>query len=395
MTSPAVITLREYQSHPVSREILSEAAAREVIRRWPTDVSIRPDWNGTHWEVTAGGVVGHLPVDATVALSIQPKIPMANLFGMLEIAYRAEIKFFDHNMTCNSLREFYDRLASVLAKRVLGRARRGLYRSYISEEENLCYIRGSIDRQEFLRPRTSAALRCHYQEHTGDIEDNQILVWTLSRIARSGLCGPAALSQVRAAFRVTRGAARSIPFEPADCVKRLYNRLNLDYGPMHGLCRFFLEHTGPSFVYGDHVMVPFKIDMARLYELFVAEWLRAHLPPEYRLGVQEHVVASDGVLRCSIDLVIYSLLDDAPLCVLDTKYKDTNRPAETDIYQVNAYADLKGCARAFLVYPTTQIRPGTISFANKRIECLSFCIDGDLDAAGAAFLLQLLEAIGN
>ncbi|MFH1490851.1 MAG: DNA methyltransferase [Pseudomonadota bacterium] len=32
-------------------------------------------------------------------------------------------------------------------------------------------------------------LHCHFEEHTGDIEDNQILAWTMLKIARCGLCG--------------------------------------------------------------------------------------------------------------------------------------------------------------------------------------------------------------
>ena len=36
----------------------------------------------------------------------------------------------------------------------------------------------------------------------------------------------------------------------AECVGRLYNRLSDDYEPLHGLCRFILEQSGPGIAGG-------------------------------------------------------------------------------------------------------------------------------------------------
>ena len=109
-------------------------------------------------------------------------------------------------------------------------------------------------------------LRCHFQEHTGDIEDNQILAWTLHTIARTGLCSERVLPAVRKAYRSLQGLLHSNRFPQKHCVKRLYHRLNEDYRPLHGLCRFFLEHTGPTNRPGDKSMLPFLINMALLFE---------------------------------------------------------------------------------------------------------------------------------
>ena len=48
------------------------------------------------------------------------------------------------------------------------------------------------------------------------------------------------------------------------CVGRTYNRLNADYEPMHALCRFFLENSGPAHARGDRSMLPFLVNMPRL-----------------------------------------------------------------------------------------------------------------------------------
>ena len=83
-------------------------------------------------------------------------------------------------------------------------------------------------------------LHCAYEEHTSDVEENQILCWTLSVFARSGLCAERILSKVRRAYRELIGCTTAVSVSPKACIGRLYNRLNDDYKPLHGLCRFFL-----------------------------------------------------------------------------------------------------------------------------------------------------------
>jgi hypothetical protein len=39
-----------------------------------------------------------------------------------------------------------------------------------------------------------------------------------------------------------------------------------------------LENSGPAHERGSQSMLPFLVNMTRLYELFVSEWLKAHLP---------------------------------------------------------------------------------------------------------------------
>ncbi|MCX7038200.1 MAG: hypothetical protein NT005_03560 [Spirochaetes bacterium] len=58
------------------------------------------------------------------------------------------------------------------------------------------------------------------------------------------------------------------------------------------MCRFFLESSGPTHEPGGNLMLPFLVDMARLFELFVAEWLQQHI-------VQDHGHAHLG--RCRPD----------------------------------------------------------------------------------------------
>jgi 5-methylcytosine-specific restriction enzyme subunit McrC len=200
------------------------------------------------------------------------------------------------------------------------------------------------------------------------------------------------LPAVRTAYRSVQSFVTPVPFAPEACVGRLYNRLNEDYEPLHGLCRFFLEHSGPHLDSGDRAMLPFLIDMNRLFELFVAEWLAAHLPTTHFVKPQEHVeITASGDLEFIVDLVLYDAVEDRPLCVLDTKYKRPHTPATGDIEQVMAYAVSKRCLDAALIYPIHLQKPlATCVGGHINVKSLTFALDGDLDIAGRALVEELL-----
>ncbi len=138
-------------------------------------------------------------------------------------------------------------------------------------------------------------------------------------------------------------------------------------------------------------MIPFLVDMAKLYELFVAEWLKlkAQKLPDFVVKSQEKVViGQDGRIKFNIDLVVYERDTPKALFVLDTKYKAPDHPGNDDISQVVTYATAKGCHEAILIYP----KPINLDemIGKIRVRSLEFSLDGDLEEAGRRFLEDLL-----
>lgn len=397
--TPTLLSLTEYLPACFPQDVIPHGAGELLWRSYGKEVEVdfpSPKTEG-RWQLTSKGTVGYIPLGPELGLLLQPKVELDNLFRMLEYGYRLEsFRFLDGLVACGSLQEFYERLANVLAKRVLLRARRGLYREYVPEADRLPYVRGRLDVGRLIRSPWKVRLPCSYEEHTADVDDNQILAWTLTRIARSGLCTERVLPRVRRAYRALRGFASTEHCMPRDCVGRLYSRLNDDYHPMHALCRFFLEHTGPTHHLGDRSVLPFLVNMERLYELFVAEWLKAHLPERLLLKVQEKVRIGEGdVLTFSIDLVLYDVAEtENAVCVLDTKYKVSDRLEHGDVFQAVAYADMKGCDQAVLIYPTALSEPADVRVRDVRLRSMAFVLEGDLEQRGREFMWGLLEAIG-
>lgn len=397
-TPPRVIELTEASSSQFPPLALSKAEAELLWRNYGPQVAVdfpSPKTEG-QWQLTAQNWVGHIPLTPDFHLRLQPKVELGNLFQMLEYAYRLKsFRFLDGLITCQSLADFYERLAHVLAGRVLERGRQGFYRAYLPQTARLPYVRGRLEMRQASQTPGQINLACHYAVQTADIEDNQILAWTLWSIARSGLCSERTLPTVRRAYRALQGLVTLPSRPPRLDQERLYHRLNEDYRPMHALCRFFLEQSGPSYQAGDRPMLPFLVEMTRLYELFVAEWLKVHLPAHLMLEAQAKVdISASENLHFEIDLVLSEGgPGGAARSVLDTKYKTPTAPATDDIAQVVAYAQAKQCHEAILIYPAPLVRPLDSWVGDIRVRSLTFSLNGDLEQAGQRFLQELLAKV--
>ena len=392
-----MLQIREHETAELSREALAPELGEWLWKHHGSviEVDFPTPKTGDKWRLKAGGWVGHIPTPDGGGIRLEPKVQLANLFRMLEYAYRLKsIEFPDGLTDSNSLQEYFESLAHVLAKRVLDRIRRGIYRKYVEHDEDLQFIRGRIDIASRARAPWKLSHRCHFDDHTGDIDDNQILAWTLFGIARGGLRRHDVLRAVRRAYRAVVATASLEPHTAEACIGRVYHRLNEDYEPLHALCRFFLEHRGPTHESGERVMVPFLVDMARVFELFVAEWFAAHLPAPYEIRSQERVVVDKSArITFQIDLVIRNTATGRAVCVLDTKYKRHTTPENNDFFQIVSYANAQRCRRGVLVYPERTITPLNTDFRPYLIRTMAFVLDGDLEEAGRELLQELLDWI--
>jgi len=384
--------LVEYEPYTIRVEEFSEELALLLFSSYPTQIKIEgPSFqNKEGWKLTSQGWVGYIPLNEDFQFLLSPKIPIPNLFRMLEYAYKlTSFRFLEGFFDSDRIVDFYDRLAIHLSQLILNRIRQGLYRSYVSVSEGLPYVRGRIDVMAHLRATNQSILPCNYEDHTSDIEDNQILMWTLNRILECRLSSERSLPFVRQAYRVLQCYAYPTPFSPDECRNRLYNRLNQDYKPMHALCRFFLENTGPTINIGNRKMRPFLVDMDRLFELFVFEWLKQHLPENYTIRGQDHIIFKENPdLSIFIDISIEDTRTNTTTLIIDTKYKVPESAASADVQQVVAYAELKGCTRAMLVYPKNLKSPLSVLWGNKiHIESQAFNLDTEnIDQSGQALL---------
>ena len=399
------IEITEEQDEFLSRSALDEVTAKILLR----DRRFECDWpnpgNDFQYRIRSRGLVGIVPVDESVIV-IEPKAPVSSIFGMLEVAYDLQsFELLKGETTIGSLEELFERVVSILARRVLDRVRRGLYQEYVEHVDDLIYVRGRIDMRGNLRnvTRKNPAVRCRFEDLTSELEDNEILLWTLFVASRFRLRRPEVVEQVRRAYRAMAGSIPLAEKSPQSCIERFYTRLNDDYQPMHGLSRLLLDHAGPHLAEGNRTFIPFCLDMPTLFESFVAKWLTSHLPHDLEALPQFSAKLRANVpLRFDIDVLIRDRRTKRPMAVLDTKYKVAERLQEADIQQVVAYATRMGVRHAFLVYPScagagveAMVGPGAEALDSKSVQVRSlvFDIGFDLEESGSQFRQILLAKL--
>jgi len=404
-----IITLPEYSTQRLPATALAEETGALLWRRYDRQrgvlsVAFPSPASGQQWELTSHGWAGLIRATPELTLALAPRIAINNLFDMLEVAYGlASFHLLPGLVYSSSLEAVYERLAAALAEGVLRRAHLGLHGAYVAHRERLPFVRGRLLVEPVARQAGPPRVICDYEEHTVDVPDNQILAWTLWCIARSRICGKRVQPLVRRALRAVQATVTLVPTPSSACVGRQYDRLNEDYAPLHALCRFFLENSGPTHQSGEEPMAPFLVNMARLYEQYVAESLRRQLPPPWALRAQETVVhgaggdADDGArggthggVQFIIDLVLYDGAGTAH-AVLDTKYRPLQRAAAADVAQVVAYAQSKGCRRAVLLYPQPPSPPLDVMVGDVRVQTMPFRPGEGARRDGVALMRALLQ----
>jgi 5-methylcytosine-specific restriction enzyme subunit McrC len=392
------ITLVEYKAQIFNQEEIPEAIAERIWQNYRQYIEIEsPNFhNDKCWTIRAKSYIGLIPVTPDFTIRILPKTPISSVLKMLDwIDDFRTFKIFDQLTNCDSIEELGDHLANVLAKNILNRSKKGLFSTYISETHRLNLIRGRIDWQSAAHSPWDTRFHCHYDNHTTDIVDNQILRWTLYQLgATKTLFKAETKTRLRSAYRALSGSISLQNFSYQDCFNRSYNRLNEDYQALHLLCGFFLENLHPSHLKGSNKSLPFLIDTAILYEKFVYAWLKKNLPDNYSLKAQEHYHFAEG-FKCYIDLVLYDSITQKAIAVLDTKYKVPSQPSTDDIFQIIAYAHFKQTSKAFLIYPEQPQKYLDEFSHNVHVKTLEFSLDTSLSGRGQGFLDNLLHSLSS
>jgi len=371
---------------------LREELAIRIQESGFVDVEFPSPLNKRQFVLRTTSAIGLIPIDSETMLRIVPKVPVSNLFGMLEFVHELpSFQVYNGIGQVSAIEDIYERLARMLARGVLHRVRKGLDSDYVALEEDISVVRGRVDIQRTLRlnARGSSRLHCAYEARTIDINRNRVLLWALDCIPRLGLSSIAAIEEVRDARRALLGSVTLTEMTAKDCKAQEYNRLNSDYGILHALARFFLERMGPGIAHGDHRFIPFTVNMATLFQEYVTECLKSAAPSGLAVHRQHRAnLTGDFDLRFQMDAVVTNARTDEALVVVDAKYKTDAQPSSADIHQVVAYAAHLGAPRAILVYPTLLKKQGRATIGHVRtieVATVGLPLDSDLQMTRAQF----------
>src|SRR5688572_27570472 len=91
MSAASVRFLGLIEEEPLSlpETELDERTALLIHTRYQSQIEIQTPapWNGRRYQLSSRGWVGQLPVSPDLTLQVSPKVPVGNVFRMLEYAY--------------------------------------------------------------------------------------------------------------------------------------------------------------------------------------------------------------------------------------------------------------------------------------------------------------------
>jgi 5-methylcytosine-specific restriction enzyme subunit McrC len=334
---------------------MSRADVDLLLAEHRPHVELVPTHRRGRYRLTATGHVGTI-VLPTRRLVIRPKIPLANLFHLLDPANPPPV--IDDRAETVIGAEALDFLAGRLARLLAERAAAGLHRGYAERSERGPFLQGRPDVAAQVREGTRKdALHCHFEEFTADVPCNRVPKAVAELVLRSPLAGERARSLVRQALDGFDGI-QAAALGPDSFAQAEPGRLTEAYRPLFDLCRLLADGLAPAGREGATACPAFLIDMERVFEGYVTRGIMEAFAgrDRYRVDVQPRHVANRPVagqpdIHLRPDMVLAR--DGRAEVVVDAKWKDlAGSPLVTDdIYQVLAYCTALGVGRGVLVYP--------------------------------------------
>jgi len=224
-------------------------------------------------------------------------------------------------------------LASMLVKLTQQRMRIGLGRNYVEEKLLLRGIRGRINFSDSLKYHAfeRGQAYCEFQQYSQNVPKNQIVRSTLLRLVQIGQFGPNLVLAEKLRHSLRR-LARDL--DSVDLIelkldfihRQQLGRNDQDYRLMLAICELLLQRQMPTDSPGSNrlpVIDHAALALHRVYERFVANFYRLHLPawdviPQKRFGWHETI--PNMYLPSMVPDLFLQEKSSGRIIILDTKF---------------------------------------------------------------------------
>ncbi len=242
--------------------------------------------------------------------------------------------------------------------------RLGLPKTYITKNDRISCVRGTIDAVDYFRNNSSGKYLCSYREHSYDSPATALFIKAYEAVERYSFC-----QGTRNVYNAFLTANQGVKRSRQEILRTPYftNPFYNDYNVLIDLSKQIINQQGSHFD-SQHDSSAFFFDISMLFEYFIRKLIK-----------RDGILLRDGVLlrsksgqRCKIpagalgsymrklepDLVFES---DGDLYVFDVKYKAFDRRygvKREDLFQLHTYigqygngAPIRGCG---FIYPISE-----------------------------------------
>ena len=313
-------------------------------------LTVEPTERLGYRRVTARNYVGSINVSGLQVL-IKPKIPLRNLFLLLEVGLR-ERDWQDEAALFETTGDLLPAFVSFFARATETTIARGLYHSYQEQRDRLVALRGRVDiTHQLAHPGVVVPTACRFTEFTADLIENSYLKAAVSQSLR--MAGVQPIDRRRfMRHLVMLEEVSDVRHHHDDYNQVVFTRLNEHYKLTLRLAELVLANLTLQDTIGQTRASSFMLDMNELFERFVTERLRRIL--RGRLNVKDQYkdrLDHDGDVRIRPDLLFST--SGAASFVADIKYKlidSTATGRNADYYQLLAYTTALDIPEGVLIY---------------------------------------------
>lgn len=357
---------------------------------------VSPTAQAGQWRISDVARVGTAVVGDMI-LHIVPKTPLQNLVYMASVGHR-HVTLDAHTIDHDSERALPAALARAFVLELQRVTRRGLVKGYQEVQESAAVMRGrwDVSRQLSVRPGMPLPLEIDFDDFTEDVAINRILHTAVRALRAIDLprTTEAIRTQLEVDFLEVGTVSRGMPLQEVALTRQTEH-----LGGALTLARVILDAVSWTHRAGARRGGTFLVNMASIFEAFVAERLRTLLAPHgLALTAQDRRwwLDTDRSVALRPDIVISDL---TPVSVADTKYKvltdGSGAPPSGDVYQMVAYALALRVPASHLIYVSGDVVSRTIAVpaAGVNIHVHAVDLGGSIDALEAE-MTSLSQAVG-
>ena len=285
---------------------------------------------------------------------------LQNLIFMLSYTRKLEIKTTNDAKLSAAKNPFIEILIREYAKSLFDCLKRLTPKNYISEEDNLTYLKGKIKFAENIRHNScnQAKFYCQYDEFSENNALNQLFLFVsecLYNISKD--------SHNRKILKFIMNYYSEVDlvrFDKFRAAKIMLSRNQELFRKPFMLAKMFIEKTSVDMSKNRFDSITMLWDMNKLFEEFVFEIMKKY---EHETGfnftsqkIKSLLITADGDRKrdTKVDIMAERTSGDKEKIIIDTKYKKfegIDDFSNADVYQVSTYCILHNATHAVLIYP--------------------------------------------
>lgn len=392
---PTEMILDELRGYPepvvLDREVAATLRDTGLVSVFPA--------HGGGWTILPSGKVGAVQIDdLLVRVKPKEKVGLSKLLFLL--GYAADPGFRPDEVVAEEDNDLFAALGESLARHGERALERGPLNGYVHVEESLRTVRGRIRVGDQMTRRLGLLLplEVSYDDYTADVAENQILRAAIRMMLHVPRLSDSLV--VRLAHLDSKLDGVSALNHGAPLPAWSDSRINGHYVPALRLSETILRTMSAEAGVGHRTVASFVVNMATVFEDFVATALREALEPYPGLTEWQYEAFMDEAeprysngdrVRMFVD-VVHSV-SGRPAMIFDAKYKAASAGGaypNSDHYQMLAYCTALGVPRAWLVYAGAG-EPRVRQIRNTGVSVVEFPLD--LSREPEALLARVAELV--